>query len=290
MDKQITIIIPTYNREEILFKTIQSYLNQAYVTEIIVVDDGSSEASSTKLVALLSHLPIRIIKNQIKKGAYQSKIIGARNAQTPLIFFGEDDAFIAKDYIKNIVDFYVLNSISGVVSGSIVYMNPGDDYQTIEPQQYLREGKLFDYNLIKFNPFCKIIKNELVPFTHALFVTRREYFINHMADNIYSKGNGYREETDFQMSLYLKGYHNYILTDVYCFHLSVKDVPLGGQRLNRFKKFFWTVALNNYFISKHYREYQEKNKLRQSMLMAKFYFFNDQLNQMFIKPILNKIL
>jgi teichuronic acid biosynthesis glycosyltransferase TuaG len=44
--EKISVIIPTYNREGFLFKTIQSVLQQTYrVTEVLVCDDGSTDNS-----------------------------------------------------------------------------------------------------------------------------------------------------------------------------------------------------------------------------------------------------
>ena len=43
-DKLVSIIIPTYNRADLIGETIQSVIDQTYTNwELIVVDDGSDD-------------------------------------------------------------------------------------------------------------------------------------------------------------------------------------------------------------------------------------------------------
>src|SRR5579872_2624821 len=44
MNPSISVIIPTYNRSDVLRYSVESVLNQTYpVSEVIVVDDGSTD-------------------------------------------------------------------------------------------------------------------------------------------------------------------------------------------------------------------------------------------------------
>ena len=69
--KTISAIIPTYNRENTILRCIDSVLRQTYpVSEIIVVDDGSSDRT-LQLVEEAYGNKIKIIK-QLHKGAQAS--------------------------------------------------------------------------------------------------------------------------------------------------------------------------------------------------------------------------
>ena len=69
----VSIIIPTYNRERMIGKTIQSVLNQTNQDfEIIVVDDGSEDA--TKEVVDSFHSDKIQYYYQQNQGEFQEKL------------------------------------------------------------------------------------------------------------------------------------------------------------------------------------------------------------------------
>ena len=52
---EISVILPTYNRKYTLQRSIDSILNQTYrPSEIIIIDDGSSDGSTEWLADLCS--------------------------------------------------------------------------------------------------------------------------------------------------------------------------------------------------------------------------------------------
>ena len=62
MEKVVSVIIPVYNVEKFIFKTVESVLNQDYrEIEIILVDDGSPD-DSAKIIDELARKDDRIIR------------------------------------------------------------------------------------------------------------------------------------------------------------------------------------------------------------------------------------
>ena len=53
--KRVTVVIPTFNRKEVLARAIRAHLCQSAVeeiNEILVIDDGSSDGTEVRLDAL----------------------------------------------------------------------------------------------------------------------------------------------------------------------------------------------------------------------------------------------
>ena len=62
MKKVVSVIIPVYNVEKFIFKTVESVMNQDYKNiEIILVDDGSPD-DSAKIIDELARKYDRIIR------------------------------------------------------------------------------------------------------------------------------------------------------------------------------------------------------------------------------------
>ena len=62
MKKVVSVIIPVYNVEKFIFKTVEAVMNQDYKNiEIILVDDGSPD-DSAKIIDELARKDDRIIR------------------------------------------------------------------------------------------------------------------------------------------------------------------------------------------------------------------------------------
>lgn len=127
----ITIVIPTYNRERRLQKTLESVLQQTVENwECIVVDDGSTDGTE-KLLRLYSAKDSRIsyIKNCRSKGAQGARNSGILAAQGDWICLFDSDDIMHSDYIfemqKAIENsdsdvFVCYANIRNILSGDII--------------------------------------------------------------------------------------------------------------------------------------------------------------------------
>jgi glycosyltransferase involved in cell wall biosynthesis len=99
----LSVVIPTYNRCQTLAKAISSYFAQTarkQISEIIVVDDGSTDTtrSVVKELASQSAFPIRYFR-QKNKGPAAARNVGIREAQSPLILFTDDDILPGRELV-----------------------------------------------------------------------------------------------------------------------------------------------------------------------------------------------
>ncbi len=90
-----SIIIPTYNRPQLLQRAIKSVLTQSFENyEIIVVDDGSNKDIASVIENFCDH---RIIyfRHEQSRGASAARNTGIQNARgTWLSFLDDDDEFL----------------------------------------------------------------------------------------------------------------------------------------------------------------------------------------------------
>jgi len=101
----ISVIIPTYNRQDHILDAIKSVQNQTYkVDEIIVVDDGSTD--NTK--QLLKNLDIKYIY-QDNKGVSSARNTGIKNAKNSWITFLDSDDIWLDSKIEKQVQFHKNN-------------------------------------------------------------------------------------------------------------------------------------------------------------------------------------
>lgn len=92
MEKEkISVIIPTYNRGNIIEKSIRSVLNQTYkFIELLIVDDGSTD-NTEEVVKKIDDDRIKYIKLDSNCGASHARNIGIKNASGKYISFQDSD-------------------------------------------------------------------------------------------------------------------------------------------------------------------------------------------------------
>lgn len=87
----VSVIIPTYNRRNIIGRSIESILNQTYANkEIIVVDDASTDGTKEYIMSQYGNAVI-YVKNHGKKGPSGARNYGVQIAKGKFIAFQDSD-------------------------------------------------------------------------------------------------------------------------------------------------------------------------------------------------------
>src|SRR2546423_6010094 len=96
MSDLVSVIIPTYNRAELLQECINSVLNQSYSSfECIVVDDGSLDNTGDVVKKkMLDDKRIRYVINKRTKGAQGARNTGISNATGQYLQFLDSDDYL----------------------------------------------------------------------------------------------------------------------------------------------------------------------------------------------------
>ena len=96
----VSVIIPTFNRINVIGRAIDSVLSQSVESEIIVIDDGSTDGTEEYLTK--NYPTIRLI-SQKNQGASVARNTGIKNAQCKYIaFLDSDDQWCDKKLEKQI--------------------------------------------------------------------------------------------------------------------------------------------------------------------------------------------
>jgi len=119
---KVSVIIPTHNRAECLRSAITSVLNQTFQNfEIIVIDDASRDHTQ-EVIADLNNARIKVIHNQVSKGAAGSRNIGIMKSSGEYVAFLDDDDEWLPEKLK--IQTYLLDSsppeVGGVCTGRFI--------------------------------------------------------------------------------------------------------------------------------------------------------------------------
>lgn len=96
----ISVIIPTYNRENFIKKCLESVLEQTYQPmEIIIVDDGSTDRTLDKVREINSSI-IKIVALEKNCGAQAARNRGIKEAKGDWIAFLDSDDLWLRDKLE----------------------------------------------------------------------------------------------------------------------------------------------------------------------------------------------
>lgn len=108
----VSIIMPSYNTEQYIAKSIQSVRNQTYTNwELIIVDDCSTD-NTDEVVASISDNRIRYLKNEKNSGAAVSRNRALREAKGRWIAFLDSDDLWMPDKLEKQIEFMEKNRYS----------------------------------------------------------------------------------------------------------------------------------------------------------------------------------
>jgi len=143
--KAIAVIIPSYNRPELLREALEATLKQSYPpAEIIIVDNASKILVTESLKEWLrgknSITVLRVDPNVNSAGAFYEGLKYAFQKGFDAYMFFDDDAEPAEDCIKNLMSHFT----EGIgVLAPLAYNSIAGEYQLFH-NKFMSKGLLFD--------------------------------------------------------------------------------------------------------------------------------------------------
>lgn len=113
MTPLISIIIPTFNRADLISETLTSVLSQTYKNwECLIIDDGSTD-NSAKVIEEYLYLDSRFLYftklESRAKGASSCRNFGLEKAKGHFIIFLDSDDLLDEHCLTNRIEFALLN-------------------------------------------------------------------------------------------------------------------------------------------------------------------------------------
>ena len=88
---QVSVIMPVYNGEKYIKQAVESVFAQKVATELLVIDDGSTDHTEKVLSAYEGREDFRYLKNKENMGAARSRNRGVQEARGEYIAFLDAD-------------------------------------------------------------------------------------------------------------------------------------------------------------------------------------------------------
>ena len=108
----VSVIIPVYNRESFISKTVESVLNQTYKNfEIIVVDDGSIDETYFSILHLTSDKRLSYYLLNENKGVSFARNYGIKHADGKFIAFLDSDDYWLPEKLEKQVKYMLENNL-----------------------------------------------------------------------------------------------------------------------------------------------------------------------------------
>ncbi|UCG27613.1 MAG: glycosyltransferase family 2 protein [Bacteroidales bacterium] len=129
MEIELSIIICTYNREDYLPLTLESLATQSLDKnrfEVIIVDNNSTDKTSSYCHTFIEHHPGMIVKYILEKnrGLPFARNRGIKESSGSYIAFIDDDAEARKDYAANLIRVFEKYTEYEAVGGKVIPVFP----------------------------------------------------------------------------------------------------------------------------------------------------------------------
>jgi len=148
--RKVSIVLPTYNRKDLVGKSIQSVLDQTYADfELIIVDDASTDGTE-EVIKSFSDPRMVYLKHETNQGGAAARNTGIRAAKGEFIAFQDsDDIWLKEKLAKQIVVFEKSTENVGLVY-SLCARNEGNKERIIPDKDQIKtEGNLYKELLLE---------------------------------------------------------------------------------------------------------------------------------------------
>lgn len=166
---RVDIVLPTYNSQKFIIKTVNSIINQSYTNwKIIIIDDASTDKTLEILKKFYKYLikkrKIQIIQNLINKGQSYCRNIGIKNSKSRFIAFIDSDDLWLKRKLETQIQFMITNN----------YVFTYTDYIVLKKKKKYNVYTPSNFNLFEFTRNTSIATSTIIVCRNVI----NKFFIN----------------------------------------------------------------------------------------------------------------
>jgi glycosyltransferase involved in cell wall biosynthesis len=230
-DRSISIVIPTYNRQDRLIELLESLAGQVGTVdrfEVIVVDDGSSDG--TEAVASLTFpYPLRYIR-QANQGDAAARNTGARLSRADLLVFFDDDILIAPDFLAQLVEAHSFYPNSIIVGTAHLWLEDAAPSDNTWPEPDCGDRPIIPVH------FAEVCSNNMS-------LRRDAYHAIGGMSNLGFSGSSIWCDVDFSYRAYECGLKFYRNVKAVCWHRDYVSQNLGNRTKREKEAAYRSVVL-----------------------------------------------
>lgn len=139
----VSIVIPAYNEEDTILKTMESVLNLDYPAdkiELLILDDGSTDKTASLVKDLIKQNPAKNIRLIKQKNQGKARALNNALAKLKGEFFAclDADSFVDKDTLKKMLYIFEQNNKElTIVTPGMKVLKPKNLLQKLQKIEYL---------------------------------------------------------------------------------------------------------------------------------------------------------
>jgi glycosyltransferase involved in cell wall biosynthesis len=224
---QLSVIVPTYARPELLRRTLEGFCNQRdsnSLAEVIVVSDGFDDRAASITRSFSNRLPIQFL-DQPKRGVSSARNRGIASASSPIVLLIDDDVVPGPDLIGEHARFHEERGAEN--SALLGYVTWHPDLHCSQFMSWYGEyGALFGYSLLKDN-------QEVDPrFFYSCNISLKRNFL--MARGMFDETLTVLEDYELGYRLNRQGLQLFFRKSALAYHYQVFTFRQACDRLERY--------------------------------------------------------
>lgn len=158
---EVCVIIPVYNAGRFVSRAVDSALQFPYVSEVLLIEDGSKDNSLEVCLSLVQQYPerVKLLQHEggVNRGAGETRNLGLQNAQAAFIsFLDADDYYLPNRFQKDIEIFSKYPDADGV------YNAIGAHFENAEVKEVFQKQGLSEITTVSSSTTPSELKDVLL--------------------------------------------------------------------------------------------------------------------------------